>query len=100
MDWINRLQKAIDYIEEHLTDEIKYEEIVVPKQQYVVFETKQSDQPIEEYIHIRQNLVVSWMSSSGYRFADSPELALLHWRPLTDKNSRFVEIWIPIEKVI
>jgi len=27
MDWINGLQKAIEYIEEHLTDNISYDEI-------------------------------------------------------------------------
>ncbi len=76
-----------------------FEEIRIPKQQYVVFETQRSSQPIEEYINIRQNLVTDWMPSSGYQFANSPELALLHWRPLADKESRFVEIWIPIESI-
>lgn len=76
-----------------------FEEIRIPKQQYVVFETQRSSQPIEEYINIRQNLVADWMPSSGYQFANSPELALLHWRPITDKNNRFVEIWIPVERI-
>lgn len=91
----NQSVTGVDFMEE-----MEFEEIIVPKQKYVVFKTKQSNQPIEEYINIRQNLVSDWMSSSGYQFADSPEIALLHWRPLTDKNNRFVEIWIPIEKVM
>lgn len=78
--------------------EMEFEEITIPKQKYVVFETQRSSQPIEEYVSIRQNLVIDWMSSSGYQFANAPELALLHWRPIEDKNSRFVEIWIPVEK--
>ena len=77
--------------------EMEFEEITIPKQKYVVFETQRSSQPIEEYMNIRQSLVIDWMSSSEYQFADAPELALLHWRPIEDKNSRFVEIWIPIE---
>lgn len=80
-------------------DGMGFEEIIIPKQQYVVFETNRSSQPIEEYINIRQNLVTDWMPSSGYQFANSPELALLHWRPITDKNNRFVEIWMPIESI-
>lgn len=27
MDWITGIQKAIDYVEEHLTENINYEEI-------------------------------------------------------------------------
>lgn len=76
-----------------------FEEIIIPKQKYVVFETKHCSHPIEEYINIRQNLVTDWMPSSGYQFANSPELALLHWRPIVDKNNRFVEICIPIENL-
>ncbi len=75
-----------------------FEEIIIPKHKYVVFETQRSSQPIEEYIDIRQNLVADWLPELGYQFADAPELALLHWRPSTDKNNRFVEIWIPILK--
>ncbi len=77
--------------------EMGFEEIEIPKQKYVVFETKHCSHPIEEYINIRQNLVSDWMPSSGYQFANSPELALLHWRPIADKSNRFVEMWIPIE---
>lgn len=88
----NRKVTGVDFIER-----LEFEEIIIPKQKYVVFETQRSSQPIEEYINIRQNLVTCWMPSSGYQFANSPELALLHWRSLTDKDSRFVEIWIPIE---
>ena len=81
------------------TMDYRIEEIRIPKQQYVVFETQRSSQPIEEYINIRQNLVTDWMPSSGYQFANSPELALLHWRPITEKNNRFVEMWIPVESI-
>ncbi len=79
--------------------EMNFEEIIIPKQKYVVFETQRSKSPIEEYINIRQNLVTDWIPSSGYQFANGPELALLHWRPLTDKNNRFVEIRMPIEEL-
>ncbi len=27
MDWVTGMQRAIDYMEEHLTDELKYEKI-------------------------------------------------------------------------
>lgn len=67
-------------------DKMGFEEISIPEQKYVVFETKRSSQPIEEYLNIRQNLASDWMPSSGYQFANAPELALLHWRPIEDKS--------------
>lgn len=85
---------GVDFMED-----MGFEEIAIPKQTYVIFETERSTQPIEEYINIREKLVTDWMPASGYQFADAPELALLHWRPITEKSSRFVEIWIPIEKL-
>ena len=78
---------------------MNFEEIIIPKQKYVVFETKHCSHPIEEYIDIRQNLVTDWMPSSGYQFSSNLELVLLHWRPLSDKTNRFVEICIPIENL-
>jgi len=78
---------------------MNFEEIIIPKQKYVVFETKHCSHPIEEYIDIRQNLVTDWMPSSGYQFSSNLELVLLHWRPLSDRNNRFVEICIPIENL-
>ena len=88
----NKDVTGVDFI-----DEMGFEEIVIPKQKYVVFETAKSSNPIEEYMKLREDLVIDWMPSSGYEFADSPEFAVLHWRPAEDKESRFVEIWIPIE---
>ena len=85
---------GVDFIER-----MEFEEIIIAKQRYVIFETERSSQPIEEYIDIRQKLVTEWLPTSDYQFVDAPELALLHWRPKLDKENRFVEIWIPIEKI-
>lgn len=85
---------GVDFIES-----MEFEEIIIPKQKYVIFETQQSAHPIEEYVDIRQKLVAEWLPLSGYQFADASELALLHWRPKSSKENRFIEIWIPIEKI-
>lgn len=46
-------------------DKMGFEEISIPEQKYVVFETKRSSQPIEEYLNIRQNLASDWMPFVG-----------------------------------
>lgn len=98
-DWTRKNIYNQDVTGVDFMTKMDFEEIIIPKQKYVVFETQRSRQPVEEYINIRQNLVTDWMPSSGYQFANAPELALLHWRPKEDKNNRFIEIWIPIEKL-
>ena len=97
-DWTRAYMYNQDVTGVDFMNRMKFEEIIVPKQKYVVFETTRSSHPIEEYVNIRQNLVTDWMPSSGFQFVQGPELTLLHWRPTIDKNNRFVEIWIPIEK--
>lgn len=93
-NFYNRSVTGVDFMEN-----LGFEEIIIPKQQYVVFQTKRSAHPMEEYVKIRKDLVTEWFPHSGYRFADGPELVLLHWRPTEDKSNRFVEIWIPIETI-
>ena len=97
-DWTRENLYHRDVTGVDFMEQLCLEEIRIPKQTYIVFETERCSHPIEEYIEIRQNLVTNHVLSSGYRFANAPELTLLHWRPVTDRNSRFVEIWIPVER--
>lgn len=80
-------------------DELGFENIIIPKQTYVVFETTHQKYPMEEYRDIRERLVSEWLPGSGYEFSEGPELALVHWRTGEQKDQRFVEIWIPVKKV-
>ena len=75
-----------------------FEEIRIPSGTYAVVQTEKSPHPMEEYVSLRQKLVTEWMEKSKYRFKEGPELALIHWRTKTDKQSRYVEIRMPIEK--
>lgn len=90
----NREVTGVDFMEG-----LDLKEIHIPKQQYAVFETQRSSQPMEAYMQIRES-AVEWMQKNGYRFKEGPELALLHWRTQTDRESRYVEIRIPVEKDI
>ena len=89
----NKEITGVDFMES-----MHFEEICIPKQTYVIFETSPRAQPIEEYIEIREKLVCNWMANTEYQFANAPELALIHWRSPDDKENRTVEIYIPIEK--
>ena len=102
--------KLNEWTREHLYDkeitgvefmeEMGFENIIIPKQTYVVFETSQQKYPMAEYMDIRERMISEWFPGSGYEFAEGPELSLVHWRMEKQKSKRFVEIWIPVEKVI
>ena len=58
MEWIERLNSAINYIEEHLTDEIDYDEIsriaVCSSYHFQRMFTYMADVPLSEYIRRRK----------------------------------------------
>lgn len=62
------------------------------------FEAWEMDFCVVNNMDIRERLVSEWLPGSGYVFSEGPELALVHWRTGEQKNQRFVEIWIPVEK--
>lgn len=80
-------------------EEWNFENIVIPKQTCVVFETERQKRPVNDYMDIRERLVSEWLPGSGYQFAEGPELALYHWRPVEQLSERYIEIWIPVEKI-
>lgn len=98
--------KLNEWTREHLYDrkitgvdfmeELGFENIIIPKQTYVVFETDRQKYPVEEYMDIRERLVSEWLPGSGYEFTEGSELSLLHWRTGM-KKERFVELWIPVK---
>lgn len=90
----NREITGVDFMEK-----MNFEEIRIPGGLYVTAETEKSAHPMEEYEALRQSLVTSWPESAAYRFREGDELALIHWRTKTDKQSRYVEIRMPIEKL-
>lgn len=102
-------KKLDEWIHDHLYDqavtgvdfmeEFGFEDVIIPKQTYVVFETAHQRNPIEEYMNIRESLVSEWLPGSGYVFTEGPELSLLHWTNGEQRNQRFAEIWIPVVKV-
>ena len=77
-------------------EQMCFEDIVIAKQTYAIFETTRSQQPITEYGDIRHRIVSEWLPSSGYQLAESPEIVKIFWP--NGSPEKYVEIWLPIEK--
>ena len=76
-----------------------FENVTVPKQTYAIFETERCAYPTETFLELRRRIVTEWLPNSGYRLADAPELEVTHWFRKPNQDNRFIELWIPIEKV-
>ena len=90
----NREITGVDFIET-----LELEHIIIPKQLYVIVQTEKTRAPMDEYVNLRRRLISEWLPGSGYQLIDSPELALVHWRPAEGRDNRYVEIWLPIENI-
>lgn len=78
--------------------EFGFENIIVPKQTYAIFTTEQQPYPTDEYMDIRQKIVSEWLSSTDWLIADAPEISVYYWYPKNERQKRYIEIWMPIEK--
>ena len=79
-------------------DKFGFEEIVIPEQTYLIFETEKTKMPIPEYFYIRKQFAAEWLSNDEYQIVNAPELAVYHWGITGGYIGRTIEIWIPIEK--
>jgi len=75
-----------------------FEDIVIPEQTCVVFETEQTKYPTQLYLDLRTRIVTEWFPSSGYEQADAPEIVIYHYRNVEDRMKKYIEISIPIVK--
>ena len=80
----------------------RFEKIVIPSGLYLVCETERECYPVMQQESLRQKAVSEWLPSSGYQLANAPEVTVAHWfyEPDNDvlNDSRYVELWLPIEK--
>ena len=80
-------------------DKMGFETLIIPKQTYAIFETEKKKRPIADYTDIRKRIVTEWLPTSGYVFANAPEVVAMHWRPKGEwAKERYIEICLPIEK--
>ena len=80
----------------------RFEKVALPAGQYLICETERERYPVMQVEELRQKAVSEWLPSSGYQLKNAPEVALVHWfyDPENDavNDSRYVELWLPIEK--
>ncbi len=93
------LEDFDDYLGEFAKD---FEHIPIPGGLYLVCETERCKYPTNRMEALRQRAVSEWLPSSGHVLRDAPELGRIHWFWEEDNeklnNSRYCEIWLPVEK--
>ncbi len=75
-----------------------FENIVIPKCTYAIFETERCSYPTTVFLDLRKKIASEWLPNSGYQLANAPELVVTHWFRGDKSNQRYRELWIPIEK--
>ena len=80
----------------------RFEKIVIPAGLYLVCETERTKYPTILYEDLRKKAVSEWLPSSDYELADAPELSISHWYyrygDEAYNHSRYMELWLPIQK--
>lgn len=79
-------------------DKFKFEEIILPRRTYAVFETEKQKMPITEYFDLRRQIAAVWLANEEYLILNAPELAVYHWGIVGGYADRTIEIRIPVEK--
>ncbi len=79
-------------------DSFGFENIVIPKHTYAIFSTEHKAAPVNNYIALREAIANEIIANDDFLISDAPELAVYHWCNKENRNNRYIEIWIPIEK--
>lgn len=75
-----------------------YENITIPKGTYAIFETERCAYPTQIFLELRKKIASEWLPNSGYVLKDAPELVVTHWYRGEERDQRYRELWIPVEK--
>ena len=75
-----------------------FENIVVPKCTYAVFETEKCKYPTEVFLDLRKKIAGEWLPGSGFSLAEAPELVVSYWFQGDKREQRYRELWIPVTK--
>lgn len=75
-----------------------YEKIEIPKLTYAIFETDRSEYPTRVFMDLRKRVISEWLPSSEYVLAEGPEITVTHWFGNPNRENRYIELWIPVEK--
>lgn len=75
-----------------------FERLVIPAKTYAVFETPKNRYPTLFHLSLRHQIFTEWFPLSGYTLADAPEMIVYHWYGAPNKENRYIELYIPVEK--
>ena len=80
----------------------RFEHVSIPAGLYMVCETERCKFPTNLEDELRRTAVSQWLASSDFQLRDAPEIGILHWYWEEGNeelnNSRYAELWLPIEK--
>ena len=76
-----------------------FEHLTIPAHTYAVFETEYCKYPTNLFLDLRKRIVSEWLPSSGYQLSDAQEISVIHWYRSPRQEERYIELWMPIEKV-
>ncbi len=77
-------------------DEV-FDTVVIPAHTYAVFETESCESPDDHWLPMMTEIISQWLPTTEYTLADHPICNQLYYDP--DPAKRYMEIWLPIEKV-
>lgn len=69
-----------------------YENIIIPKCTYAVFETERCAFPTMVFLDLRRKIASEWLPNSGYQLANAPELVVTHWYGENMRDQRYREL--------
>lgn len=107
MDWIERLNSAVNYIEENIGDNIDLNKVariaccsVYHFQRMFAY---MANIPLSEYIRrrrmslaaVERRIVTEWLPNSGYEYSNAPDIEVYL---NADPNNVKYEVWIPVVK--
>ena len=73
------------------------EAITISSHLYAIFETKHCESPDDEWLPLMKRIVSEWMPATEYVMSNHPQINKQYFSQ--DFSKRYMEIWIPIEKV-
>lgn len=80
----------------------QFEHLHIPAGSYLVCETERCEYPTNVMDDLRKQAVSQWLPTSGYQLREAPEVGVIHWYWEEGNealnNSRYCEVWLPIEK--
>lgn len=98
-------EQLTEWYHTHLSEDIvlgaeasRFEDIVVPAGTYAIFETERCKFPTQKHVELRRRIASEWLPSSDFILADRPEIVVTHWYRKPEKENRYIELWIPVER--